>query len=52
MCVLLPCIPIFRGGGGLMHIKKCTFVIMLEIAFLLVKMYFFSFNKDISELVA
>ena len=50
---LFPSIPIFRGGGGL--IKKCKEKMRmhdcLKIALLLVKIYFFSLNKDISELV-
>ena len=52
MCGLFLCIPIFRDFFLLKSVKKCTCVIMLKIALLLVKNMFFGLNEGISKKVA
>ena len=40
MCRLFPCIPIFRGFFELKSVKKCVCVLVLKIALLLAKYFF------------
>ena len=50
MCMLFPCIPIFRGVFLLKSVKRMCICDYVKIALVLVKNVFFQFEKGISEL--
>ena len=51
MYMLVPCIPIFRvGGGGILKVQKeCVYVIMLKITLVVVEIYVLVGKKGISR---
>ena len=49
MCMLFPCIPIFRGVFLLKSVKRMCICDYVKIALVLVKNAFFRFKKGISK---
>ena len=50
MCGLVPCIPIFRGGGGVLKVQKgCVYVIKLFLLLVIFKIYFVMCKKSLSR---